>query len=201
MIPDGLGYLYWAGRSLFRRIEITHRGTRKPRPQDIHVPEGFEVDVVATDFSAPVHCCFDDVGYCYVSEAGYRIDSPPRVWKVDVATGEREKFFEIPDDEWLRSGALTGTCWHDGHLYYSYNDHIGRIGANGQVEKIVTGLPGVGDHQLSPPVFGPDGKLYFTTGSATNCGVVGADNAAYEITATSPVKTSCWPATTSRPKT
>ena len=180
MIPDGLGYLYWAGRSLFRRIEITHRGTRKPRPQDIHVPEGFEVDVVATDFSAPVHCCFDDVGYCYVSEAGYRIDSPPRVWKVDVATGEREKFFEIPDDEWLRSGALTGTCWHDGHLYYSYNDHIGRIGANGQVEKIVTGLPGVGDHQLSPPVFGPDGKLYFTTGSATNCGVVGADNAAYE---------------------
>jgi hypothetical protein len=25
MIPDALGYLYWAGRSVFRRIEITHR--------------------------------------------------------------------------------------------------------------------------------------------------------------------------------
>ena len=48
------------------------------------------------------------------------------------------------------------------------------------VEEIVTDLPGRGDHQLSPPTFGPDGKLYFSTGSATNCGVVGADNIAYE---------------------
>lgn len=180
MIPDALGYLYWAGRSVFRRMEITHRGSRKPRPGDIHVPAGYEVDVVATDFSAPVHCSFDDDGFCYVAEAGYRIDSPPRIWRLDVATGERTKFFEIPDNQWLRSGALTGTCWHNGYLYYSYNDHIGRIGRNGKVEKVVTGLPGLGDHQLSPPTFGPDGKLYFTTGTATNCGVVGADNIAYE---------------------
>ena len=180
MIPDALGYLYWAGRSLFRRIEITHRGTRKPRPGDIHVPMGYEVEVVATNFSAPVHCSFDDEGFCYVAEAGYRIDSPPRIWKTDVATGERTNFFEIGSDEWVRSGALTGTCWREGYLYYTYNEHVARIDRDGRVEKIVTGLPGLGDHQLSPPTFGPDGKLYFSTGAATNCGVVGADNAAYE---------------------
>ena len=180
MIPDALGYLYWAGRSLFRRIEVTHRGSRQPRPGDIHVPRGYEVDVVVTDLSAPVHCSFDDGGSCYVTEAGYRIDSPPRIWKIDVATGERAKFFEIPSGEWVRSGALTGTCWHDGYLYYCYNDHVARIDRAGKIEKIVTGLPGLGDHQLSPPTFGPDGKLYFATGTATNCGVVGADNAAYE---------------------
>lgn len=44
----------------------------------------------------------------------------------------------------------------------------------------MTGLPGRGDHQVNYPVAGPDGKLYFGVGSATNAGVVGADNFAYE---------------------
>lgn len=180
MVPDALGYTWVAGRRLLRRVNITHRGTRRPRPADIHVPEGFEVEVVATGFSAPVHCSFGPDGACYVTEAGYHIDSPPRIWRLDVESGRRQKVFEVSSGDWLRTGALTGCAWHDGWLYYSYNDHVGRMREDGRVAKVVTGLPGLGDHQLSPPLFGPDGKLYFTTGSATNCGVVGADNIAYE---------------------
>ncbi len=51
---------------------------------------------------------------------------------------------------------------------------------SGPLEEVVADLPDRGDHQLSPPLFGPVGKLYFSTGTATNCGVVGADNIAYE---------------------
>lgn len=180
MIPDALGYVWVAGRSLLQRVNVVRKGSRKPDPSDILVPDGYEVEVVATGFDAPVHCSFGPDGACYVTEAGYRIDSPPRILRVNTATGQRETVFEISPDRWNQTGALTGCAWHDGYLYYAYNDHIGRLRLDGEVEEVVTDLPGRGDHQLSPPTFGPDGRLYFSTGSATNCGVVGADNIAYE---------------------
>ncbi|HVL06866.1 MAG TPA: hypothetical protein VM388_12835 [Acidimicrobiales bacterium] len=180
MVPDALGYVWVAGRGVFQRVNIVRKGSRNPDPTDILLPEGFAAEVVATDFNEPVHATFGHDGACYVTEAGYRIDSPPRILKVDTSSGEREVVFEIPGERWNQSGALTGCAWHDGYLYYSYNDHIGRFRPGEPVEEIVTDLPGRGDHQLSPPTFGPDGKLYFSTGSATNCGVVGADNIAYE---------------------
>ena len=180
MVPDALGYVWVAGRGVFQRANIVRKGSRKPDPTDILLPDGFEAEVVATDFNEPVHATFGPDGACYVTEAGYRIDSPPRILKVDTTSGEREVVFEIPKERWNQSGALTGCAWHDGYLYYSYNDHIGRFRPGEPVEEVVTDLPGRGDHQLSPPTFGPDCKLYFSTGSATNCGVVGADNIAYE---------------------
>ena len=48
-----------------------------------------------------------------------------------------------------------------------------------------TGLPW-GDHMPSYPIAGPDGSLYFTVGSVTNAGVVGADNFTYEWLRDSP---------------
>src|SRR5205814_2034985 len=46
----------------------------------------------------------------------------------------------------------------------------------GEVRDIVTDLPATWDHQNDQLAFGPDGKLYFGVGSATNSGVVGLDN-------------------------
>lgn len=181
MVPDALGYLWVAGRVLFERVNLPRRGRRTPDPTDILVPDGYTVEVVADGLDEPVHCTFAPDGSCYLTEAGYRIDSPPRIWRLDTATGERDLVFEIPAERWNQAGALTGCAWHDGFLYYCYNDHVGRLRpGDTDVEEVVTDLPSVGDHQCMPPTLGPDGKLYFGTGSATNCGIVGADNIAYE---------------------
>jgi glucose/arabinose dehydrogenase len=137
-------------------------------------------EVVATGFNAPVHCAFDDQGFCYVSEAGHKIDSTPRIYGVNMQTGEKKVFFELPEERWIKTGALTGACWWQGQLYLTNTNTLSRVRADGTLEDLVTDLPGLGDHQTNYPVVGPDGKIYFGQGSATNAGVVGADNFAYE---------------------
>lgn len=148
---------------------------------DVAVPEGYEVELVATGLNAPCHCCFDDAGYCYVSESGHKIASPPRIVRIDVETGEKEVFLQLPEERWVRSGALTGSCWLDGHLYFNNTDTLSRVGREGgPIEDVVTDLPGRGDHQANYPLVGPDGKLYWGQGSCTNLAVVGPDDYAYE---------------------
>ncbi len=100
--------------------------------------------------------------------------------KVDTTTGVVETFFELPFDRWRKTGAVTGACWHDGSLYLMNTDTLSRIGPDGQLQDVVTDLPGLGDHQSNYPVVGPDGKLYFGQGTATNTAVVGPDNFSYE---------------------
>ncbi len=141
---------------------------------------------MATGFNAPVHCSFDGEGYCYVSECGHKIDSKPRIVRVNVETGEQDTYFELPEERWHKTGAFTGTCWHEGYLYFmntgTDRDGLGalsRIGPDSAIEDIVTGLRW-GDHHANYPVVGPDGRLYWGNGTATNLGVVGADNFAYE---------------------
>jgi len=128
----------------------------------------------------PVHCCFDDHGFCYVVECGHKVDARPRILKANTSTGSYETFFELPEERWVTTGAMTGGCWHQGYLYVANTDTLVRIGPDGGLEEVLTDLPGLGDHQTNYPVVGPDGKLYFGVGSATNAGVVGADNFAYE---------------------
>lgn len=175
-----LAYLYAPLRPLTRRIKGRRTGERGYRPRDILLPRGFTAEVVATGLNEPVHCTFGDDGRCYVVECGHKIDSVPRVIAVDVTSGERSVFYELPEDQWIKTGAVTGAAWHDGWLYLANTDRILRIDGAGRVEDVVTGLPGQGDHQTNHPTFGPDGKLYWGQGSVTNTGVVGADNAAYE---------------------
>ena len=55
-------------------------------------------------------------------------------------------------------------------------DAVARVRADGTLDDLVTGLPGRGDHQVNHPLLGPDGRLYFAVGSATNWGVVGPDS-------------------------
>ena len=58
MVPDALGYVWVAGRGVFQRANIVRNGSRNPDPTDILVPDGFEVELVATDLNEPVHATF-----------------------------------------------------------------------------------------------------------------------------------------------
>src|SRR5437868_3037468 len=103
-------------------------------------------EVVATGLNTPVHCCFDDRGYCYVIEGGHKVDAKRRIIKVDPRTGQSSTFYDLPADRWTLTGSLTGACWHQRHLYLSNTDSVVRIGSDGAAEDVVTGLPGFGDH-------------------------------------------------------
>jgi glucose/arabinose dehydrogenase len=179
-LPSWLATLYAPLTPLTQRIKIKRRGAPKHNPTGILLPQGYVAELVTGDLNAPVHVCFDDEGAAYVSECGHKIESRPRILKVDVQTGERQVIYAEPDSRWFKTGALTGSLWHDGALYFANTDRITRLGPDGLVEDIVTDLPGRGDHQTNYPVLGPDGKLYFGVGTATNAGIVGADNFAYE---------------------
>jgi glucose/arabinose dehydrogenase len=165
---------------LKKTIKIRREGPRDYNPRDILLPEGYVAELVTTGFNAPDHCCFDDAGYCYMIESGHKIDNPPRVLKVDPQTGNWEIFFTLPEEQWIKSGALSGACWHGGNLYLMNTDTLLRIGPDGRAERILTELVGRGDHPSGVPVIGPDGKIYFGQGCVTNCGVVGADNFGFE---------------------
>jgi glucose/arabinose dehydrogenase len=179
-LPDWLSYLYQPILPLLKKIKIRREGPRGYNPRDILLPDGYVAEVVASGFNAPDHCCFDDQGNCYVIESGHKIDDPPRVVKVDTQTGEWETFFTLPEHRWIKSGAMSGACWHNGYLYVMNTDTLLRIDGNGNMQEIVTDLAGRGDHQAGVPVIGPDEKIYFGVGCATNCGVVGADNFGFE---------------------
>jgi glucose/arabinose dehydrogenase len=179
-LPDTLAYLYKPIQPLLKGINIRRKKTFRPDPKDVLVPHGYTVEVAANGFNAPDHCTFDDQGNCYVIESGHKITQAPRILKVDVRTGDYSTFYQFPPSRWHITGAVTGACWHQGYLYVMNTDTLSRIDQAGHIEDIVTGLPGIGDHQANYPVVGPDGKIYFGVGTATNCGVVGADSAAFE---------------------
>ncbi|MGE5251454.1 MAG: PQQ-dependent sugar dehydrogenase [Bacteroidota bacterium] len=179
-IADWLSYLYQPVLPLLKRIKIRREGPRDYDPNDILLPEGYVAELIAGGFNAPDHCCFDDQGFCYVVESGHKIDAPPRILKVDTRTGRWETFFTLPENRWIKGAAVTGACWHDGRLYIMNTDTLMAVSPDGEITDIVTGLAGRGDHQANHPIAGPDGKIYFGVGCATNCGVVGPDDFGFE---------------------
>src|SRR5215213_5736363 len=112
-LPSLLAYIYKPLLPVLKQIQVSRTGTRPYNPGDILLPAGYVAEVVATGFNAPVHCCFDADGACYVTEAGHKIDSKPRILKVDLATGSWTPFFELPENRWKKTGAVTGACWHE----------------------------------------------------------------------------------------
>ncbi|HEX7022355.1 MAG TPA: PQQ-dependent sugar dehydrogenase [Trueperaceae bacterium] len=171
-------YLYVLFRPLLNKVHVTRRGSREFDPQDILLPEGYTAEIVVTGLNDPVHCCFDDQGYCYVTECGHKIGAKPRILKVDPENGEYDTYFELPEERWEFVGAFTGACWHEGSLYIMNSGVLSRLREDGTIEDLVSGLPW-GDHQPNYPVVGPDGKLYWGQGTVTNAGVVGPDDYAY----------------------
>jgi len=146
-----------------------------PDPAAAEVPPGYRVEVAVAGLQYPSAVEFDDRGSMYVAEAG-NIDgdwvAPARVLKY-TQVSPTARTTEVVADNLV--GPVTDLLWHQGRLLIS---HRGKISAleQGKVRDLVTDLPSFGDHHNNQMAVGPDGKLYFGQGTATNSGVVGVDN-------------------------
>lgn len=158
-------------------------GYRTPQQKPDYILEkGYQLRRVVTGLTYPTHMTFDNQGTIYIVEAGYAYGTAPGKGRVlrleaDGALTEVAGGF---------GGPVTGTVWHKGYFYVAYGaigeEHgpgcgeISRFSPDGKKEVIVSGLQTCGDHFTGDVAFGPDGRLYFSVGTASNSAVVGTDN-------------------------
>jgi glucose/arabinose dehydrogenase len=143
----------------------------EPHPQAAQVPSGYRVEIVVKDLVYPSCIDLDDKGNLYVAEAGYVYGdaaAPARIWQV-TPNGE----MRIIADQ--LNGPITDVLWHRGQLFAAHKGKVSVI-ERGGVRDLVTDLPSFGDHFNNQLAVGPEGKIYFGQGVATNSGVVGVDN-------------------------
>lgn len=145
---------------------------------DVAVPEGYRIEVVASGLTFPTGIAFDSNGVPHVVESGYsygEVWTQPRLLQVAPDGSTRE----IASGG--KNGPWTGVAYADGNFYVAEGGELEggrilRISPEGLVTPLIDSLPSFGDHHTNGPAIGPDGKVYFGQGTATNSGVVGEDN-------------------------
>jgi glucose/arabinose dehydrogenase len=137
------------------------------RPADILLPAGYKIEVFAEKLTTPINLTYTDQGEMLIADAGITTGNG----KVLMITSAGKKViaegFKPP---------LTGITFNKGNIYVAHRGSITMIKPDGSKQDILTGLPSFGDHHNNRVIFGPDGKMYFGQGTATNSGIVGEDN-------------------------
>jgi glucose/arabinose dehydrogenase len=147
-----------------------------PDPAAAEVPAGFRVEVAFDQLMYPSSIEISADGTIYVAECGHfpgDDSQPARILKM-TGKGPAERQVVASD----LNPPITDLLWHEGRLFVSHRGKISVL-EGGKVRDLVTDLPSLGDHSNNQMAIGPDGKLYFGQGSATNAGVVGLDNFAF----------------------
>ena len=140
---------------------------RKLNPSDISLPPGYKIEVFAEGLTTPINIFFRKNGEMLLADSGVA-DGNGKVFRYT------KKCFELIADGF--NPPLTGINEYKGDTYVSHRRFITTVQPGGAKKNIVDGLPSNGDHHNNRVVFGPDGKMYFGQGTATNSGVVGKDN-------------------------
>ncbi len=159
------------------------------------VQDGYDLRLGVGGLTFPSNITFGTgaaEGRAWVSESGFSPGSPPTVKEITLPETGEGTATVVLTPAMLPPGRLrppfTDVTYRDGMLWLAH----GQTGANGwkvgamsrfspddpagTFLTVVTNLPSTGDHQNNTIVFGADGRGYFGQGSATNSGVVGADN-------------------------
>ncbi len=164
-----------------------------PKTDNFKLPPGYKIEPIVWNLTLPGSVAFDDKGNMYIGEVGSsygQFFATPRILKVNQQEQEQqqqEQQQQQSENNISSSSALIDRFLFepitdiefnkaDGLLYVSHRAMISTVNTtNGQVKDIVLGLPTVdsGTHPQGQIVFGPnDGRVYFTTGTPTNSGVV-----------------------------
>jgi hypothetical protein len=162
--------------------------TRSVRDADVLLPDGFRIEAVATGLTFPTGVVEDGQGRPHVVESGYcygEVWTTPRLLRIE-AGGE-----PVPVASGGRNGPWNGVAFHEGAFFVAEGGvleggRILRITPEGRTTTLVSGLPSQGDHHTNGPAIGPDGRVYFGQGTATNSAVVGTDNASFGWLARNP---------------
>ena len=150
---------------------------RHADPADVALPDGYKIEVVATNLTFPTGVAFDESGALYVVESGYcygEVFTTPRLLRVN------ENGATTPIAAGRTNGPWTGVTFLNGNFYVSEGGAIEggkilRIGKSGDYNAIVEDMPSFGDHHTDAPT-AHDGWIYFGQGTASNSGVIGEDN-------------------------
>lgn len=156
--------------------------SRADQRQEYTLENGYRLEKVVDGLTFPTVITFDNQENMYLAEAGYAYGAKPgegRILKVD-SNGEKKVVAEG------FAGPVTGLTWHKGYFYIAEGGtgkkadpgcgKITRVSSDGTKKTLVSELRSCGDHFTGDVKVGPDNKLYFTVGTATNSGVVGTDN-------------------------
>jgi glucose/arabinose dehydrogenase len=136
-------------------------------PSDITLPPGYNIEVFAQGLDTPIAMKFSEEGNLYIADSGITSGQPKVLQLFDGHFETIAADFVPP---------ITGINILAGDIYVTHRGYITVIRANGARQNIISGLPCNGDFLASNVAFGPDGKIYFGQGTATNSGVVGTDN-------------------------
>jgi glucose/arabinose dehydrogenase len=140
---------------------------RNINQRDVKLPPGYKIEVIEKDLTTPISLTVTDKNEILIGDAGITSGKG----KVYLLTTSGPRI--IADDF---NPPLTGITFYKGSIYVAHRGVITRLGADGTRVDLLTGLPSHGDHHNNKVIFGPDGKMYFGQGTATNSGVVGEDN-------------------------
>lgn len=146
---------------------LQHKAERKINPADIELLPGYEIEVFAKGLTTPINILFTEAGEMLIADSGVA-DGNGKVLKLT------DQGFVVIADGF--NPPLTGINEYQGNIYVSHRRFVTIVRPDGTKEDIIDGLPSNGDHHNNRVVFGPDGKMYFGQGTATNTGVPGLDN-------------------------
>lgn len=133
----------------------------------IAIENGYSIELFAQHLTTPINIIFKRNGDMLIADSGVT-DGNGKVLQLT------NNGFEVIADGF--NAPLTGITEYEGNIYVAHRRYVTVLEPNGKKTNIIEGLPSNGDHHNNRVVFGPDGKMYFGQGTATNSGVVGKDN-------------------------
>ena len=150
---------------------------RRLNPEDVSLPDDYQIEVVAQDLTFPTGVAFDEEGTLYVTESGYsygEVFKEPKLLRIH-RNGSTETVISGS-----KNGPWNGVFYNEGFFYIAEGGQLEggkilKVTPDGKMTALIENLPSLGDHHTNGPVV-QDGFVYFGQGTATNSSVVGEDN-------------------------